>query len=252
MSPVANRMKSLATAEMARTDGGVFQVELDRVTVRYGSIVALSECHLVLRSDEAVAVIGPNGNGKSSLLKAIAGLATFDGHIRIGGREPPRRSVRSSWVVHNRVVLVPERRALFPQMTVRDNILLGCYAFTRRLSPATREDALAQSLHLFPELESKFQSQAGTLSGGQQQMVAIARGLASRPALLMLDEPSLGLAEGVVRKLYDLLARLRADGQGLLIAEESPLNALRLCSRVVTVERGSVRTSTVAGGEVEP
>jgi branched-chain amino acid transport system ATP-binding protein len=216
------------------------KIELIDVTVRYGSIIALSNCDLVIGSDEAVAVIGPNGNGKSSLLKAIAGLASFDGHIRVDGQEPSRRTARSSWAVRRGVVLVPERRALFPRMTVRDNILLGCYAFTRRLSTRLRDQVMAETLDLFPELETKLNSDAGTLSGGQQQMVAIARGLASRPSVLMLDEPSLGLAEIVVHKLYDTLSTLRTEGRGLVVAEESPVNAIRLCDKVVSVERGTV------------
>lgn len=224
------------------------RIELIDVTVKYGSIVALANCSLTIDSDDAVAVIGPNGNGKSSLVKAIAGLADFDGKILLDGREPGRRHVRSSWMVKNGVVLVPERRALFPEMSVRDNILTGCYSFTRRLPAKLREEVLVEAVTLFPELRVKLASSAGTLSGGQQQMVAIARGLASRPSILILDEPSLGLAQSVVSKLYEILATLRSQGRGLVIAEESPANALRLCNKVISVERG---TATVVSTPAE-
>lgn len=218
-------------------------IVLEGVSVYYGSVLAVEKCDLVVPAGDSVAVVGPNGNGKSSLVKAIAGLVAASGSVRVNGQEL-RGNCRSVAAARAGIALVPERRGLFPAMTVRDNVLLGVYSHTRVLSRHQGQAVIDEVLALFPELDNKLQRLAGTLSGGEQQMVAIGRGLASRPGALILDEPSLGLSEVAVGRVYDALGSLAGRGRTLIVVEENPVNALRLCKRVVSVERGIVTEET--------
>jgi branched-chain amino acid transport system ATP-binding protein len=215
-------------------------IALEGVSVFYGSVLAIDKCDLAVPAGDSVAIVGPNGNGKSSLVKAIAGLVNASGVVRVNGQQL-RGSSR--WVTAARagISLVPERRGLFPAMTVKDNVLLGVYTHTRVLSRHHGQAVIDEVVALFPELGNKMHRIAGTLSGGEQQMVAIGRGLASQPGALILDEPSLGLSEFAVSRVYDALGDLAGGGRTLIVVEENPANALRLCRRVVSVERGIVR-----------
>jgi len=221
-------------------------IVLQGVSVSYGSVLAVEKCDLAVPAGDSVAVVGPNGNGKSSLVRAIAGLVPASGIIRVNGREL-RGSCRSALAARAGIALVPERRALFPAMTVRDNVLLGVYSHTRVLARHQVHAVIDEIVALFPELGNKMHRLAGSLSGGEQQMVAIGRGLASQPGAMILDEPSLGLAEMAVGRVYDALGSIMGGRRTLIIVEENPVNALRLCQRVVSVERGIVRE-----GETQP
>ncbi len=187
---------------------------------------------------DCVALIGPNGNGKSSIVMGIAGLVHRRGRVEIFGRPAPADDV--SFMPRHGFTLVPERRQLYPQLSVADNIVLGCYSRTRSLRRARTSDAHRQALELFPELSGRMAQKAGTLSGGEQQMVAIARGLAADPRILAVDEPCLGLAETVSRRVYEVLRRIHEAGRTLLIVEESPTRALQLATRQIEVRNGVV------------
>lgn len=213
-------------------------LRVEDVKVLYGDFVAVEHASFSVRTGECVAVIGPNGNGKSSLALALAGFVSHLGKVQFGGvLVPPRRP---AWMVGHGLSLVPERRQLFPSMAVIDNILLGCYGWTKNLRKARASEAFAEALELFPELKPRLSQSAGTLSGGQQQMVALARGLAAAPKILITDEPCLGLAEIVARRVYEAIKQLNDQGRTILLVEENPLRALEICHRALRVERGVV------------
>jgi len=213
--------------------------------VVYGDFVAIEHCSLSVGNGESVALIGPNGNGKSSIAMAIAGLVPHSGVVEVHGEVAP--SGDAQWTSRHGVALVPERRQLFPQMSVADNVALGCWSWTRSLRKARASTVYTEALELFPELRTRVRQLAGTLSGGEQQMVALARGLASKATTLLIDEPCLGLAEGVSARLYVTLAALGAQGRTIVLIEENPARALEICDRAIRVERGLVREATSAG-----
>jgi branched-chain amino acid transport system ATP-binding protein len=206
------------------------------LSVAYGDFVAVERASFEVGAGECVAIVGPNGNGKTSIALGVAGLADRRGEVRVFGETAPRNN--PVWMVRHGVSLVPERRQLFPNLTVADNIALGCYGWTRSLRAANASPALSRALGFFPELGSHLQQRAGTLSGGEQQMVALARGIASRPRVLMIDEPCLGLAEVVAKRLYEVLAAMIEEGQTIILIEENPVRALRLSNRTVRVRNG--------------
>jgi branched-chain amino acid transport system ATP-binding protein len=160
------------------------------------------------------------------------------GRVEIFGRAAPAADV--SFMPRHGFTLVPERRQLYPQLSVADNIVLGCFSRTRSLRRARASEAHREALDLFPELSDRMAQKAGTLSGGEQQMVAIARGLAADPRILAVDEPCLGLAETVSRGVYEALRQIHQAGRTLLIVEESPARALQLATRQVEVRNGVV------------
>jgi branched-chain amino acid transport system ATP-binding protein len=186
---------------------------------------------------EAVALLGRNGAGKTSTLKALAGLLPVaGGRIRFDGRDvsgvPAERRVGMG------VALAPEGRGVFPQLSVKENLAMG--AFHRRLRGRAMQQEIERVTERFPRLQERLTQQAGSLSGGEQQMLALARGLMSAPRLLMIDEPSLGLAPIVVEQLYDLLASLKAEGLTLLIVEQYVEVALGLTDRAYVLDKGRV------------
>ena len=144
------------------------------------------------------------------------------------------------------LTLVPERRQLYPNLSAADNVVLGCYSWTRSVRKARTSDAFAFALDLFPDLRPHLGQAAGTLSGGQQQMVAIARGLAAAPRILAVDEPCLGLAEAVSRRVYEALSRVHQAGAALIVVEEAPRRALQICDRRVDVRNGVIRPAATA------
>ena len=218
-------------------------LEVRDLVTRYGAVEALRSVSLDVAEGEMVTLIGANGAGKSTLLKTIAGLlAPSSWRIAVDGRavhgHPPEAVLRAG------VALVPERRRVFAELTVRDNLVLGAYSL--RGSDAFREqrDARLAEMHaLFPILRERGQQLAGTLSGGEQQMLAIGRALMSRPRLLMCDEPSLGLAPLVTAEIMRLLARLCGGGTTVLLVEQNARAALRIAHRAYVLETGTVMLS---------
>jgi branched-chain amino acid transport system ATP-binding protein len=206
------------------------------MSVAYGHVVAVHDATFSIEEGESVAIVGPNGNGKSSILMAIAGIVQRQGDVEIFGAQAPPRNVM--WTARRGLTLVPERRQLYPNLSAADNVILGCYSWTRSVRKARTSDAFALALDLFPDLRPHLRQAAGTLSGGQQQMVAIARGLAAAPRILAVDEPCLGLAEAVSRRVYEALARVHREGTTLIVVEEAPKRALQICARRVEVRNG--------------
>jgi len=207
------------------------------MSVVYGRVLAVRDATFTIGEGESVAIVGPNGNGKSSILMGIAGLVVQRrGTVEIFGAQAPPGDV--GWTARHGLTLVPERRQLYPKLSAADNIVLGCYSWTRSVRKARTSAAYAFAVGLFPELGPHLGQAAGTLSGGQQQMVAIARGLASNPRILAVDEPCLGLAEAVSKRVYAALARIHGEGRTLILVEEAPRRALQICTRRVEVRNG--------------
>jgi branched-chain amino acid transport system ATP-binding protein len=211
-------------------------LSVDGLHVSYGSVAALRGVSIEVAAGEIVAVIGPNGAGKSTLLRTIAGLtAPVRGAIRfdsqsIGGRPAER-------LVAQGLSLVPEGRRIFGSLSVAENITLG--ATPRRDRQAVAAD-LERMLTLFPILRERFHQKAGKLSGGEQQMLAIARALMAAPRLLLLDEPSLGLAPLIVKKVYEVIAELRRTGMTVLVVEQAVHVALGAADRTYVMNTGAI------------
>jgi branched-chain amino acid transport system ATP-binding protein len=204
----------------------------------YGKVEVLHGVSLAVREGRMIAIVGPNGAGKTTLLSAIMGLLP-----RVGGNvhycDQPARSTEA--LVATGAVLVPERRALFADMTVEDNLLLGAYTRHRagnRDTPAIMQEVFA----IFPRLQERRRQLAGTLSGGERQMLALGRALMARPRLLLLDEPSLGLAPLIVRAIFRVLTELRARGLSILLVEQNVRAALQVSDYGYVLEMGTVIT----------
>ena len=211
-------------------------LRIDGIEVAYGDLIAVREVSLEVRQGEIVCLIGSNGAGKTSTLRAISGvLPVRRGTIEFEGQR--LNGLLPHQVVGLGIAHVPEGRQLFPSMTVRENLDLG--ARTRR-SQARKAETLEWVFHLFPRLKERQQQVAGTLSGGEQQMVAIGRGLMARPKLLLLDEPSLGLAPVVVNAIYENLARINRDGTTIFFVEQNIGKALQLSQRGYVLENGRI------------
>jgi branched-chain amino acid transport system ATP-binding protein len=212
---------------------------VEGIDVYYGDVQAVREVSLEVASGEVVTLIGANGAGKSTVLKAICGLfSPRRGRIRLDGHEVAGQPAYE--MVARGLVLIPEARQLWPAMTVRENLELGAYS---RRARALRRRTLEEVFGLFPRLAERARQKAGTLSGGEQQMCAIGRGLMARPRLLLLDEPSLGLAPRLVREVFSALARIREQGGTVLLVEQNVPHALALADRAYVMETGSVTLS---------
>ena len=211
-------------------------LKFDRVSLHYGSFQALSDISLEARDGELVVLLGANGAGKSSIFRAARGLQPATGHIRFDGRELV--GLRASQIVEAGVVQCPEGRKLFPGMSVLRNLMLGAYV--HRADPAGNRRRLDEILALFPILEQKKDDPAGSLSGGQQQMVAIGRAMMGRPRALLLDEPSLGLAPLVVKMVFEVIERINRAGTTVLLAEQNAFAALKIAHRAYVLEGGRI------------
>ena len=212
-------------------------LDVSNLAVDYGKHVALHGVSLAMKEGETVVILGANGAGKSSLLKAVAGLVPVrDGGAidfagaRIAGLLPHR-------ILEHGIALVPEGRGLFPDLTVAENLQLGAYARRARRDEA---ENMAMVLDLFPRLAERRRQIVATMSGGEQQMVAIGRALMSAPKLLMLDEPSLGLAPALVGELFQSLAKIGKSGMSLLIVEQNVRISLSIADRGYLLEAGRI------------
>ena len=205
----------------------------------YGAVAALHDVSLEVRPGEIVCVIGGNGAGKTTLLKTIAGvLRPAAGRVLADGQDIGGRP--SWWVARHGITLVPEGRGVFADQSVRDNLMLGALARQTARDAAAIGADLDHALGLFPALAGKLELPAGSLSGGQQQMLAVARGLMARPRVLLLDEPSLGLAPLLVREIFAAVGRLRAQGVTVLLVEQMAAQALALADRAYVLDRGRI------------
>lgn len=212
-------------------------LDVNGIDVAYGHIRALHGVSLRVGEAEVVALIGANGAGKSTTLRAISGmLHPLRGHIhfegeRIDGLAPDK-------IVERGIAHVPEGRGIFPNLTVEENLRMG--HFTKRRDRAGWRDGIEHVTGLFPRLAERMDQQAGTLSGGEQQMLALGRALLPQPRLLMVDEPSLGLAPLVVEQLFDALAEINRNGTAVLLVEQYVTRALALAGRAYLLENGRV------------
>jgi branched-chain amino acid transport system ATP-binding protein len=207
------------------------------LSAAYGHIEAISKIDLEIGAGQIVTVIGPNGAGKSTTLAALMGILPSTGQVHFEGQDLNGRSIEAH--VAQGIALVPETRALFAQMTVQDNLELGAFRF-RALPKQAHRDALEEVYDLFPRLKERAKQEAGTLSGGERQMLALGRALMGKPRLLMLDEPSLGLAPLIVRDIFRIIVQLRQRGVSILLIEQNARAALRVADYAYVLELGSV------------
>src|SRR6266571_1971423 len=208
-------------------------LELRDVEARYGPIKALHGVSLTVDEGQVVAVLGANGAGKTTTLRAISKTVRCSGEIRFAGKALARRSPES--IVRLGIAHVPEGRGTFAELTVTENLRLGAY--TRR---GSCKDDLKRVREYFPWIDERAGQQAGTLSGGEQQMLAIARAIMARPRLLMLDEPSLGLAPLLVREIFRIIPRLTAEGTAVLLVEQNARMALQCAAHAYVLQTGRV------------
>lgn len=212
-------------------------LKLDSVKVSYGAIEAVKGVSLEVRKGEVVTIIGANGAGKSTLLKSIVGLEPVKaGKIYIDGKDCTY--VPSHKRVGLGVAMSPEGRGVFADQTVRENLMLGAYS--RRSDPRAIEEAIEREFKRFPRLKERQHQMSGTLSGGEQQMLAIARALMSEPRLLLLDEPSLGLAPLIIKDIFEAIRQLRHSGLTILLVEQMAKQALGVADRAYVLETGLI------------
>jgi branched-chain amino acid transport system ATP-binding protein len=217
-------------------------LELRDVTAGYGAFTALWSVSLRVQAGEAVAVVGPNGAGKTTLMRAISGMIpiragelVFEG-ASVGGR--PAHEIVARGIAH-----VPEGRRIFPALTVADNLRMGAFLPAARRRYAESHERV---FGLFPVLAERRAQRAGSLSGGEQQMLAVGRALMSCPRLILLDEPSMGLAPVMVLRLFDLIQRVRAEGYTILVVEQNVRQVLKIVDRAYLLEVGRIRTEGAA------
>ena len=209
-------------------------LEVKNVDAGYGSTVILQDISLHVEPGEVVTIVGANGAGKTTLLRTISGLVKpRTGAITFEGKDITRLEAHDT--VDRGITLIPEGRQLFPDMTVRDNLLMGAYC---RHARDYQDDTLHEVLELFPRLRERLDQHASSLSGGEQQMVAIARGMMARPKILMFDEPSLGLAPIIVSQVFEVIAQVAATGTTVLIVEQNVFHTLKAADRGYVLENG--------------
>jgi len=214
-------------------------LQVEQLQCRYGKVAAVRDLSIVVHPAELIVLIGANGAGKTTTLKAISGLmAPAAGRILFEGRDVTGASARD--MLGLGIAHCPEGRRVFPYMTVRENLEMGCYL---RRNRAGIEQDMTRMFERFPVLRERCDQAAGTLSGGEQQMLAISRALMSRPKLVLFDEPSLGLAPGLVTRTFDIIRQIRAEGVTVVMVEQNAFAALELCDRAYVLEQGRVTKS---------
>ena len=211
-------------------------LEVRDLVAGYGQAQALWEVDLTVDDGEIVTMLGPNGAGKSTLVNAISGLiATWRGTVELDGRG--LTDIPSHRVAEQGIAVVPEGRRIFPEMTVADNLAVGAY---NKRARETSEETLEWVHGIFPRLEERSGQLAGSLSGGEQQMLAIGRALMAKPSLLLLDEPSLGLAPIMVEAIFEILRQINQAGVSILLVEQNAIDALDLATRGYVLEEGRI------------
>ena len=210
-------------------------LEVAALSARYGHVEALQPADLFVGDGELVAVLGPNGAGKSTLMRALMGLVATEGNVRFRGHNVPRRNPVGAAAMG--LVLVPEGRGIFAPMTVAENLELGAYLLSNKAEFVRRHERV---LSLFPRLKERLTQTAGSLSGGEQQMLAVGRALMSEPKLLLLDEPSLGLAPRVVEEILEKLGVLNREGLPIVLVEQKAPLALKLANRAYIMSVGRI------------
>jgi branched-chain amino acid transport system ATP-binding protein len=226
-------------------------LEVQNLAVSYGAIKALRDVSLQIDRGEIVTLIGSNGAGKTTLLRAISGLCRPAGGSILWGASDDRphlERLRADQIVRLGISHVPEGRQIFANLTVRENLLLGGYQQT---SQQVLRDGIDQCYSLFPVLAERREQKAGTLSGGEQQMLAIGRALMAKPTLLLLDEPSLGLAPLIVRKIFQIIREINAAGTTIFLVEQNAHMALNLAHRAYVLQTGEVIKCDVAKNLLE-
>ncbi len=218
-------------------------LDLQQFSVSYGQVEAVHQVHLTVGEGEIVTVIGPNGAGKTTLLSAAMGLLPAQGVLTLAGERIDRLSVEA--MVARGVALVPEKRELFGEMSVEDNLLLGGFSRWRK-GLKDQKQRMEEVFAIFPRLKERRAQLSATLSGGERQMLAIGRALMARPRLLMLDEPSLGLAPLIVREVLQVVSSLRDLGVSVLLVEQNARAALQVADRAYVLEMGAVALSGAA------
>lgn len=209
---------------------------VERLECRYGKVVAVRELSLEVNKGELVSLIGANGAGKTTTLKAISGVhGASGGRVVFEGEDITRASARR--ILQLGIAHCPEGRRIFPYMSVRENLELGCYL---RKDTAGIAADMSHIFERFPILHERRNQAAGTLSGGEQQMLAISRALMSRPKLILFDEPSLGLAPNIVDRTFDIIKQIRGDGMTVVMVEQNAFAALELSDRAYVLEQGQV------------
>jgi branched-chain amino acid transport system ATP-binding protein len=218
-------------------------LELDNVSAGYAGFQALFGVSMTVQPGEAVAVIGANGAGKTTLLRVISGLIPATaGRMTMEGAD--LASMPAHRIIEAGIAHVPESRRLFPQLTVEENLQMGAYIPSARPHFAER---LAYVYELFPRMKERRNQRAGTMSGGEQQMCAIGRALMSKPKLVLLDEPSMGLAPVIVQQVFELVRRIRSEGYTVLIVEQNVSQVLKVVDRAYLLEVGRIARSGPAG-----
>jgi len=212
--------------------------EIENLVVHYGSALVLDRVTLQVSENECVGVIGPNGAGKTTLLRSISGIKDWQGRISFQGES--LAGISSSKVVSRGIVQAPEGRHLFPQLTVQENLELGGFQLKNRSEKANNYNAV---LELFPRLAERPKQMAGTLSGGEQQMLCVGRALMASPSILMLDEPSFGLAPKIKEAIAQAVRQIMQKGKTLLLVEQDVHMALELAQRVYVLEGGKITLS---------
>ena len=213
-------------------------LEVDNISVFYGMIQVLWDISFNVKEKEIVTIIGPNGAGKTTLVKSIMGLLLpKDGHISFKGQNIEK--LPSYKIVKKGISLIPEGREIFPRMSVHENLLLGAYTLANKNTVIETKERIYQ---IFPVLRKKEKQLAQTLSGGEQQMLVICRSLMSNPELLILDEPSLGLAPILVEKMLDTVSRINEDGVTILLVEQNIRESLEIADRSYVLEEGRITT----------
>ena len=213
-------------------------LKVDNIVTRYGTIEALKGLSLEASEGQVTCLLGPNGAGKTTTLFTIAGiLKAYSGSITF--EEDNLTNLSAPGIVRKGIALVPENRLIFPQMSVEENLIAGAFARPRKDSPAIDAD-LKGIYERFPRLKERSSQSGGTLSGGEQQMLAIGRALMARPKIMMMDEPSLGLAPIIVEEIFDIISLLNKEGVSILLVEQNARMALKVAHHVYLLEGGKV------------